>query len=542
MNGKRAKRSVAILAALMILTGLTPPARTHAEEAAVEPVQVIEVATELEPEQETVQSTDNPASDPDETQPKKPGRVGGVVWLDRDGDGRMEKREPKLEGVTVKLCTARDATSAVETTTTDSTGGYRFKGVTPGVYYVIVVATDSARIPVAHQRDNMLDADGFIKVRVKSKARLDGIHIRLLPAESGPEPEQMPEPEPEPSDPVTEQPDQELPEPEQPAQEQPTPAPTLPTETSTPEAAPDPTLPTVDQPLPITSSEPVPPLEPGVEGEPNQEPPQSEPQSESIPEPIPEVEQLPELLPENAAPALEPELLPLIEPVIPVSDVGDDSEHMPSEDGDGSGLRILPSRPRLDWTGVVPAEDGGMPVPLLYQFDYKTVLCKYDGIPRSVMTSGCNVTSVAMVTAYLTDEQTSPEVMFKWAVNHGLYFGDGLGHEQMSKVASQWGVTGRWIRNDGESVIAALREGKPVIAHMGPGLFTSRGHYIVLRGVTEDGKILVNDPNSAYRSTLAYPMKTILRETRTGQSFMVCSPSTQKQQENLTHAVNDPQR
>lgn len=48
------------------------------------------------------------------------------------------------------------------------------------------------------------------------------------------------------------------------------------------------------------------------------------------------------------------------------------------------------------------------------------------------------------------------------------------------------------------------------------------GHYIVLRGVTEDGKILVNDPNSADNSKLAYPMKTILKETRTGTPFMVC--------------------
>lgn len=194
----------------------------------------------------------------------------------------------------------------------------------------------------------------------------------------------------------------------------------------------------------------------------------------------------------------------------------------PDEQSDGTGLKLTREKPRLDWTGVVPSDDGGMPIPRLYQYNYKTVLLEYDGIPRSVMTSGCNVTSVAMVAAYLTGEEHSPEKLFSWALEKNLYHGDGLSHSAMSKVAANYGVSGKWIGRDGDAVIEALKAGKPVIAHMGPGLFTSRGHYIVLRGVTEDGKILVNDPSSAKRSKLAYPLKSILREARTSAPFMVC--------------------
>ena len=41
---------------------------------------------------------------------------------------------------------------------------------------------------------------------------------------------------------------------------------------------------------------------------------------------------------------------------------------------------------------------------------------------------------------------------------------------------------------------------QPIICIMGPGDFTTTGHYIVLTGVQE-GKFTVNDPNSRERST-----------------------------------------
>ena len=40
----------------------------------------------------------------------------------------------------------------------------------------------------------------------------------------------------------------------------------------------------------------------------------------------------------------------------------------------------------------------------------------------------------------------------------------------------------------------------PVIASMGKGHFTNGGHFIVLIGVTDSGKILVYDPVSVNRS------------------------------------------
>lgn len=186
-----------------------------------------------------------------------------------------------------------------------------------------------------------------------------------------------------------------------------------------------------------------------------------------------------------------------------------------------------------DWGGVVtvgpdyrPSMSGSvMNIPKIYQFDYKQTVCTIDGQRKSVSTSGCGAASMSMVICYLTGNTTSqnPYTLFKWAYNEGYYSGDGLGHSAVSAMGRLYGVSGTWIGKDGEAIITALKSGHPIIAHMGKGIFTRNGHYIVLRGVTDDGKILVNDPNSESRSEKAYPLSTILNQSKTSEPFMVCS-------------------
>ena len=47
---------------------------------------------------------------------------------------------------------------------------------------------------------------------------------------------------------------------------------------------------------------------------------------------------------------------------------------------------------------------------------------------------------------------------------------------------------------------------------MAQGHFTSSGHFIVLRGVTSEGKILVADPASYQRSNKEWDLSIILDE------------------------------
>ena len=43
-------------------------------------------------------------------------------------------------------------------------------------------------------------------------------------------------------------------------------------------------------------------------------------------------------------------------------------------------------------------------------------------------------------------------------------------------------------------MVRALEDGQPIVCSVGPGDFTTSGHFILLTGV-EDGKFRVNDPN-----------------------------------------------
>lgn len=189
----------------------------------------------------------------------------------------------------------------------------------------------------------------------------------------------------------------------------------------------------------------------------------------------------------------------------------------------GKSLRIVPRRKEPLFRGHVVDGTYGMEIPLVLQSDYKQTVCYIGGSGRSVATSGCGAACLSMVIAYLTgNTEQTPYGLFYKAVECGKYRGNGLDHDVLSSLAEEYGVEGRWIPNSFNEIVNALESGKPVIAHMGPGTFTQYGHYIVLRGITEEGLVLVNDPGSRSRSRYAYPFDLVLEQVRGESSFMVC--------------------
>ena len=126
----------------------------------------------------------------------------------------------------------------------------------------------------------------------------------------------------------------------------------------------------------------------------------------------------------------------------------------------------------------------------------------------------CGPTSMAIVVSSLTDEIVDPPHMAQWAYENGHWCSkSGSYHSVVPGAAEAWGLSCEpCSRDDPQKLVDALASGKLVVAIMGPGHFTRSGHFIVLRGVTSEGKILVADPYSYSRSAEEWDLSIFLDE------------------------------
>lgn len=139
--------------------------------------------------------------------------------------------------------------------------------------------------------------------------------------------------------------------------------------------------------------------------------------------------------------------------------------------------------------GSYPAN--GIQIPHYLQTDYGNI--PYGG--GSIASSGCGPTSFAMIASYLTDTTITPADAVAWCGNSYYMPGVGTYWSYFQAAANHFGCGSVTQTSDANQVLQALSEGHPVISSQRAGLFTSGGHFIVLRGVTADSKVLVNDPN-----------------------------------------------
>lgn len=167
---------------------------------------------------------------------------------------------------------------------------------------------------------------------------------------------------------------------------------------------------------------------------------------------------------------------------------------------------------------------GIMNIPLYLQTNYTKPIPWGNGKTATVKRYGCGPTSVSMIVTYLTGNiNQNPQDIFEWLNSLNYFHGHGFGKAALTKAANKYGVTCEWKSLNADSMKTTLLSGKPIIAFMGKGTFTTGGHYIVLKGVTSDGRIAINDPFSESKTKKTYTPELILSETRTGTPFAVCS-------------------
>ena len=139
------------------------------------------------------------------------------------------------------------------------------------------------------------------------------------------------------------------------------------------------------------------------------------------------------------------------------------------------------------------------------------------GLTNTIAGAGCGPTSLAICVSTLTDTVVTPPEVCDWSVKTGHRCeGSGSYHSLIPDGAAHYNVPCRGIGQSGTELVKALQEGKLVIAIMSAGHFTRGGHFIVLRGITDDGKILVADCASYERSQKEWDLGIFLAECNKG--------------------------
>lgn len=164
------------------------------------------------------------------------------------------------------------------------------------------------------------------------------------------------------------------------------------------------------------------------------------------------------------------------------------------------------------------AENG---IPRLQQWDSRWGYLTYGN--DNIGINGCGPTCLSMVAAgLLKDTSKSPDAVAEFSVeNNYCTVASGTAWSLMSSGAKKLGLKSESVVVGRDSIKAALEKKQPVICSMKPGDFTTTGHFIVLTGLTEDGRLMINDPNSITRSEKRWDIDTIVGQVKSAWTYTV---------------------
>lgn len=146
---------------------------------------------------------------------------------------------------------------------------------------------------------------------------------------------------------------------------------------------------------------------------------------------------------------------------------------------------------------AMKSEDCGVdnPVKFYLQYDPRWGYVKYAG--GIIGTRGCMPTTLSMTLSGCGIDR-SPKEIAEFAEKSG-YVESGM---------SSWNLVENYLSKEGinvhgimkSEIISELENGNYVILSFGPGYFTDSGHIALASGLDDEGRIILNDPNSIYNS------------------------------------------
>lgn len=157
-------------------------------------------------------------------------------------------------------------------------------------------------------------------------------------------------------------------------------------------------------------------------------------------------------------------------------------------------------------------ELGGSP-PLFIQWDNRW---GYDDYGNDIIgVSGCGPTAISMViVGLLHNPNVTPNVISQYAMENGYYNENyGTMWKFMTEAAISYGIHVSEPEINFDIIEKELQEGKWLICSMGPGDFTTSGHFIVVYNLCGD-TVNVNDSNSIINSHKEWKLERILEQAK----------------------------
>lgn len=127
---------------------------------------------------------------------------------------------------------------------------------------------------------------------------------------------------------------------------------------------------------------------------------------------------------------------------------------------------------------------------------------------------GCGPTVLAMLVTSFTGQTSLPSDMADWAAAHNYWSaGSGTKHDFILEGAAAFGFHAESFQNyTKEGIISELKNGHILVALMGPGHFTTSGHFIILSDYWSGEQISVADPASLENTQVPWDAQLIVDE------------------------------
>lgn len=162
---------------------------------------------------------------------------------------------------------------------------------------------------------------------------------------------------------------------------------------------------------------------------------------------------------------------------------------------------------------VIPSTNDPQPEPQkfvnYYLKDYSSLITAGE----TIVTAGGASTAIAMVLSAVKGEEITPVETTEWGVNNK----DNIQNEQgemtyFDNIAKAYNIECESIELTKENILKNISEGKYMILSMEEGKFGNNGNYVVITGITEDGKIKIADPNSVENTETTWDLSLFLEE------------------------------